>query len=90
MGFSVWETGQSHFEDLEVSKHYLRKSQESFAQKILCDAVVHEVVRLEEPILAVGGSCGLLRELLNPEDKYLVVDPFINASQKILPARIDS
>lgn len=90
MGFSVWETGQSHFEDLEVSKHYLRKNQESFAQEILRDAVIYEAIRLEEPILDVGGSCGLLREFLNPEAKYLVVDPFIKALQKISPARIES
>lgn len=90
MGFSVWDSGQTHFEDLEISKHYLRKSKESFDQEILRDAVVYETIHLEEPILDVGGSCGLLREFLKPDSKYLVVDPFINALQKISPARINS
>jgi SAM-dependent methyltransferase len=88
MGFSVWDTGQSHFEDLEISKHYLRKSEGSFADEILRDVIVYKKIRLEEPILDVGGSCGLLREFLKPDTKYLVVDPFINALQKISHARI--
>jgi ubiquinone/menaquinone biosynthesis C-methylase UbiE len=90
MGFSVWDSGQAHFEDLEISKHYLRKSEESFEQEILRDAVVYETILLEEPILDVGGSCGLLREFLKRDSQYLVVDPFINALQKISPARIKS
>jgi SAM-dependent methyltransferase len=90
MGFSVWDTGQTHFEDLEISKHYLKKSEESFAHEILRDAVIYETILLEEPILDVGGSCGLLREFLKQDSKYLVVDPFINALQKISPARINS
>jgi len=55
MGFSVWDTGQTHFEDLEISKYYLRKSKESFAREILRDAVIYETILLEEPILDVGG-----------------------------------
>lgn len=90
LGFSVWDSGQAHFEDLETSNHYLSKSEEFFRQEILRDAVVYETIRLEEPILDVGGSCGLLREFLKPDTKYLVVDPFINSLQKISPARINS
>jgi len=90
MGFSVWDTGQTHFEDLEISKHYLKKSEESFAHEILRDAVIYETILLEEPILDVGGSCGLLREFLKRDSKYLVVDPFINALQKISRARINA
>lgn len=90
MGFSVWDSGQTHFEDLEISEHYLRKSKEFFEQEILRDSVVYETILLEEPILDVGGSCGLLREFLKRDRKYLVVDPFIDALQRISPARINS
>lgn len=90
MGFSVWDTGQSHFENLEISKHYSRKSQESFEHEISRDEVIYQTIPLEEPILDVGGSCGLLREFIKKDCKYLVVDPFIEVLEKISPARINA
>lgn len=86
-GFTEWFEGQEAFESLEETKHYLRKPKSYFDSEIRNDAPIYEHFKLEEPILDVGGSIGLLREFLPPNCKYIVVDPFIDVARRTSDAR---
>jgi ubiquinone/menaquinone biosynthesis C-methylase UbiE len=86
-GFIQWHEGQQAFESLEETKYYVRKPQSHFESEILHDTPVYEHLKLEEPILDVGGSIGLLREFLPSNCKYIVVDPFIDVAKRISPSR---
>ena len=83
IGFSDWNSGQSAFEDIEVSKYFVKKRAYNFQVEIQNDKVIYDQIPFAEPILDIGGSCGLLREFLNKDDKYLVIDPFIDVFEKI-------
>jgi len=87
IGFTEWSDGQTSFEDLEVTKHYSKRKAQNFEKEIQNDALVYKQFKLKEPILDVGGSCGLLREFLTNDKKYLVVDPFIDVHKKVSFAR---
>jgi ubiquinone/menaquinone biosynthesis C-methylase UbiE len=86
-GYSEWSDGQVAFESLEEATHYSRKPIEFFKNEIENDRPVYQHFDLQEPILDVGGSAGLLREFLSPGTKYLVVDPFINVRERISKKR---
>jgi ubiquinone/menaquinone biosynthesis C-methylase UbiE len=86
-GYSEWSVGQEAFESLEEAKHYLQKPPEFFKNEIDNDRPVYEFFDLQEPILDVGGSVGLLREFLDSGAKYLVVDPFIDVENRISKKR---
>ena len=81
-GFSEWSVGQEAFESLEETAHYSRKPVEFFKNEIRNDQPIYQHFDLQEPILDVGGSIGLLREFLPPGTKYLVVDPFIDVWER--------
>jgi ubiquinone/menaquinone biosynthesis C-methylase UbiE len=86
-GYAEWSEGQEAFEGLEETTYYSRKPLSNFENEIKNDLPVYEFFKLEEPILDVGGSIGLLREFLPVGAKYLVVDPFITVQDRISQMR---
>jgi SAM-dependent methyltransferase len=89
-GYSEWSVGQVAFESLEEASHYSRKPIEFFKNEIEQDRPVYQHFDLQDPILDVGGSVGLLREFLPPGTKYLVVDPFIDIQERISKKRVEA
>lgn len=87
-GYAEWSRGQVAFESLEQTPYYSRKPISYFEEEISRDRPVYENFKLKHPILDVGGSIGLLREFLPSEAKYIVVDPFLNVSERISKNRI--
>lgn len=86
-GYSEWSVGQTAFESLEEASHYSRKPLEFFRNEIENDRPIYQHFELQEPILDIGGSVGLLREFLSADTKYLVVDPFIDVRERISKKR---
>lgn len=89
-GYDEWLEGQESFEGLEEMPHYSRKKVSHFEEEIRNDKPIYENFPLKEPILDIGGSVGLLREFLPNDSQYIVVDPFLNVSDRISAARKDA
>lgn len=82
-GYEDWAEGQKAFESLEETSHYGKKPLSHFKQEIENDSKIYEFFSLQEPILDVGGSVGLLREFLPESAEYIVVDPFVNVMDRL-------
>ncbi|NMB57371.1 class I SAM-dependent methyltransferase [Candidatus Beckwithbacteria bacterium] len=80
-----WQHGQENYE--YFSQKW--RSQDNFDNYLSelrgVREIYEEVFKLEGEILDIGGNCGTLRYFLKKKEKYLSVDPYLNAFENLGP-----